>query len=598
MKNLDYGIIGNCRTAALISKKGSIDWFCLPDFDSPSIFSKLLDEKKGGSFHFEVSEEYTITQNYHGHTNMLLTRFESPESGFIVFDYMPRYRTEDSLYYMPPEIHRYIRVFKGRPIVRVVYDPKMNYARGEARHEIIDGYIKTYSVEEPEDKVYLYTNLDPEAVINREEIELTGHHFFLLSYNQKLMTVDIDRILLEYERTKVYWLNFVNRSRGYYQYNDMIKRSLLVLKLLSYQQSGAMLAAATTSLPESLGENRNWDYRFCWLRDASMSIDTLLFMRQRSSAERFIQFVKRILKSSRNEPIQIMYGIRGERDLTEEELPHLSGYEASPPVRIGNAAYHQEQNDSIGYLLDVIYKYYLYFPGTQDEIEEIWEIIKNLVRSVLASWRKPDRSIWEYRTKKMHFVFSKVMSWVAVDRASLIAELLQRDHYAQAWRREADIIKAEVHEKGWNEELQCFTQAYENNDYDSSLLLMQFYDFIEPDNERYVKTVRAIKENLYHEGLMYRYKAEDDFGVPSSSFTICTFWLIEALFKIGETEEARGIFEKMISYSNHLGLYSEDLDFETKRQLGNFPQAYSHLAFINTAVLFSEEKKVSQFIRP
>ena len=293
-----------------------------------------------------------------------------------------------------------------------------------------------------------------------------------------------------------------------------------------------------------------------------------------------------------------MYGIRGERELTEEVLPHLSGYAHSHPVRIGNAAYHQVQNDSIGYLLDIIYKYYLYFPGTLDEVEEIWEIVKNMVRSVLAAWRQPDRSIWEFRTREMHFVFSKVMSWVAIDRASLIAELLQRDSYAERWREEANIIKAEVHEKGWNEELQCFTQAYENRDYDSSLLLMQFYDFIAPDDERYVKTVKAIKEHLYHEGLMYRYKAEDDFGVPTSSFTICTFWLIEALFIIGEREEAKEIFEKMISYSNHVGLYSEDLDFMSKRQLGNFPQAYSHLALINTAVLFSEEKQLSKFIRP
>src|SRR5690554_824478 len=598
MNNLDYGIIGNCRTAALISKEGSIDWFCFPDFDSPSIFAKLLDKEKGGSFHLEVADDYKITQKYNGHTNILMTKFESPEHGFILFDFMPRYRTSDLRHYMPPEIHRYIRVFKGSPTVRVVYDPRINYAREKMRHEIVGNYIKTHSVEDSEDKVYLYTSLDMQKVLKSEEVVITEHQFFVLSYNQKLVTVDINRILLEFERTKVYWLNFVNRSREYVKYDDMIKRSLLVLKLLSYQESGAMLAAITTSLPETIGETRNWDYRYCWLRDASMSIDTLLFMKQKSAANRFIGFIKRILKSSRDEPIQIMYGIRGERDLTEEILPHLSGYENSHPVRIGNAAYYQEQNDSIGYLLDVIYKYYLYFPGTLDEIEEIWEIIKNLVRAVLASWKNPDRSIWEYRTKKHHFVFPKVMSWVAVDRASLIAELLQRDYYAIEWRKEADIIKKEVHEKGWNEELQTFTQAYDNSDADSSLLLMYFYDFIDAGDDRFVKTVKYIRENLFHEGLMYRYKAEDDFGVPTSSFTICTFWLIDALYMIGEKEEARELFENMISYSNHLGLYSEDLDFDTKRQLGNFPQAYSHLAFINTAALFSEEKKLSKFIRP
>lgn len=598
INNMDYGVIGNCRTAALVSKIGSIDWYCMPDFDSPSIFAKLLDKEKGGSFHFEVSDDYVITQKYNGNTNILMTRFESPDNGFILFDYMPRYRTSELRYYMPPEIQRLIRVFKGKPRIRVVYDPKINYAREEVKHEIIDNYIKTYSIDDSEDKVYLYTSMDLEKVLNREEVELEDHQFFLLSYNQKLVTIDLNRIMLEFERTKVYWLNFVNRSRDYLEHNEMIKRSLLVLKLLSYQESGAMLAAITTSLPETIGETRNWDYRYCWLRDASMSIDTLLFMRQKTAAERFIGFIKRIAKTSRDEPVQIMYGIRGEKNLSEEILPHLSGYENSHPVRTGNAAYFQEQNDSIGYLLDVIYKYYLYFPGTLDEVEEIWEIIKNLVRSVLASWKNPDRSIWEYRTKKHHFVFSKVMSWVAIDRASLIAELLQRDFYAAAWRREAEIIKQEVHEKGWNEEVQSFTQAYDNKDADSSLLLIYFYDFISADDERFIKTVKYIKKELYHEGLMYRYKAEDDFGVPTSSFTICTFWLIDALYMIGEKEEAKQIFERMISYSNHLGLYSEDLDFRSKRQLGNFPQAYSHLAFINTAALFSEEKKLSKFIRP
>lgn len=598
INNMDYGVIGNCRTAALVSKIGSIDWYCMPDFDSPSIFAKLLDKEKGGSFHFEVSDDYVITQKYNGNTNILMTRFESPDNGFILFDYMPRYRTSELRYYMPPEIQRLIRVFKGKPKIRVVYDPKINYAREEVKHEIIDNYIKTYSIDDSEDKVYLYTSMDHEKVLNREEVELEDHQFFLLSYNQKLVTIDLNRIMLEFERTKVYWLNFVNRSRDYLEHNEMIKRSLLVLKLLSYQESGAMLAAITTSLPETIGETRNWDYRYCWLRDASMSIDTLLFMRQKTAAERFIGFIKRIAKTSRDEPVQIMYGIRGEKNLSEEILPHLSGYENSHPVRTGNAAYFQEQNDSIGYLLDVIYKYYLYFPGTLDEVEEIWEIIKNLVRSVLASWKNPDRSIWEYRTKKHHFVFSKVMSWVAIDRASLIAELLQRDFYAAAWRREAEIIKQEVHEKGWNEEVQSFTQAYDNKDADSSLLLIYFYDFISADDERFIKTVKYIKKELYHEGLMYRYKAEDDFGVPTSSFTICTFWLIDALYMIGEKEEAKQIFERMISYSNHLGLYSEDLDFRSKRQLGNFPQAYSHLAFINTAALFSEEKKLSKFIRP
>lgn len=597
MNSLDYGVIGNCRSAALVSKKGSIDWFCLPEFDSPSVFAKLLDENIGGSFHFEVSDDYNITQTYLGNTNILYTRFESTDAEFIVYDYMPRYRTDEGQYYMPPEIHRYIRVTKGSPQVRVCYDPKVNYARENMNHAILNNYIRSHPVNDIEDKIYLYSSVNLENILNRELITLTGHQFFLMSYNQKLIEIDINRVLLDYERTKVYWLNWINRSRKFIEHEEMINRSLLVLKLMAYQDSGAMLAAVTTSLPESIGETRNWDYRFCWLRDASMSIDTLLFMNHKDTTERFIKFVKHILKS-RHETIQIMYGIRGERELEEEVLTHLAGYKNSAPVRIGNAAYFQEQNDSVGYLLDIIYKYYLFFPGTLDEIEEIWEIIKNIVRSVLAAWRLPDRSIWEFRTRKHNFVFSKVMSWVALDRASLIAELLHKEEYAIRWREEADIIKVDVHTNGWSDEMQSFRQAYENNEYDSSVLLMHFYGFIGPNNERFIKTVKAIKKNLYHNGLMYRYKAEDDFGIPSSSFTICTFWLIDALFAIGEREEAADIFEKMKSYSNHVGLFSEDLDFATKRQLGNFPQAYSHLAFINSATLFSQERLSSQFIRP
>lgn len=597
MKNLDYGVIGNCRTAALISKAGSIDWLCLPDFDSPSVFTKLLDEENGGSFSFLVSEEYTVSQKYLENTNLLITKFEAPDGAFVSMDFMPRYRTIEQKHYMPPEVHRYVRVIRGKPKMRVLYDPKMNYAGEKTIHAIFPNYIKTASAVDVEDKIYLYSNLDFNTILNGEEITLTNNLFFLLSYNQKLVTVDENRILLDYERTKVYWLNWINRSREYKQYGEMVNRSMLVLKLMSYQKSGAMLAAVTTSLPESIGETRNWDYRFCWIRDASMSIDTLLHMKHHGAAERFIGFIKRILKS-RDDTFQIMYGIRGERELTEEILTHLAGYENSYPVRIGNAAYNQLQNDSLGYLMDVIYKYYLYFPGTLDEVEEIWEVVRNMVRMVLKTWRSPDQSIWEFRTRELNFVFSKVMSWVALNRASLIAELLHKDNYAELWRQEANSIKEEVHEKGWNEELQCFTQAYENTDYDSSLLLMQFYDFINAKDERYVKTVKAIKDNLFHNGLMYRYKAEDDFGTPTSSFTICTFWLIEALFAIGEVDEAREIFESMISYSNHVGLYSEDLDFDTKRQLGNFPQAYSHLALINTASLLSEEKELSRFIRP
>lgn len=597
MNNLDYGVIGNCRTAALISKEGSIDWFCLPDFDSPSVFSKLLDENKGGSFSFEVSSDYAISQKYFKNTNILSTWYESEEGAFVVYDYMPRYRTIEQRYYLPPEIHRYLRVIRGKPRLSVCYDPKMNYAAESVVHEKYRDYIKTTSVVNDRNEIYLYSSVDFDTILNGEEFRLSSDEFFLLSYTQKLIPIDLERIHLDYERTKVYWLNWTNRSRKFLEYEDMINRSLLVIKLMSYDSTGAMIAALTTSLPESIGECRNWDYRFCWLRDASMSISSLVYMGHKNVAERFIGFVKNLLRS-RDDVFQIMYGIRGERELTEVELTHLSGYENSYPVRIGNAAFTQIQNDSPGYLLDVIYKYYLYFPGTLDEIEEMWEIVRFIARSVSQTWQMPDHSIWEFRTRKLNFVFSKVMSWVAMDRATAIAELLHKNSYAELWKTESEKIKTDIFEKGWKEEIQCFSQAYENNDYDSSLLLMHYYGFIDANDERFVKTVKSIRQHLQYKGLMYRYKSADDFGHPSSSFTVCNFWMIQALYAIGEKEEARRMFDSIVAYANHVGLYSEDFDFETGRLLGNFPQAYSHLAFINAATLFSEEKVVSKFIRP
>ncbi|MGV8964310.1 MAG: glycoside hydrolase family 15 protein [Candidatus Saccharimonadaceae bacterium] len=596
MENLNYGVIGNCRSAALVSKEGSIDWFCFPDFDSPSIFSRLLDKEKGGHFSFIVSDEYTIDQEYIENTNILKTTYRSEEGSFLVFDYMPRYTTTENKSYLPPEIHRYIRVINGKPRLRIEYQPRMNYASEEVEHIQFEEYIKTVSKKNEDDKIYLYTSVDFDKVIGGDEFVLQDHQFFLLSYNQKLVNVDLKEMHLNYERTKLYWMNWSNRSRQFNGYNDIIMRSMLVLKLMSYQYSGALLAALTTSLPESIGEVRNWDYRFCWMRDASMTIETLIYLKHQQTAERFIGFVKKILKS-RDDSFQIMYGIRGEKELTEEILPHLAGYENSAPVRIGNAAYNQKQNDSIGYLLDVIYQYYMYAPGTLDEVEEIWEIVKNLVRNVLRDWRNPDQSIWEFRTISRHFVFSKVMSWVAIDRAAKIASLLQKDKYANAWQGAAGEIRKDILTNGWKEEIQCFSQAYDNLDYDSSVLLMQTYGFIEATDERYIKTVKTIKNNLLHNGLMYRYKSADDFGLPTSAFTICTFWLIQALYVIGEHDEAKEIFEEILKHANHVGLFSEDLDFETKRRLGNFPQAYSHLALINTASLFVEEKTLSQFIR-
>lgn len=597
MNNLDYGVVGNCKTAALISKEGSVDWLCFPVFDSPSVFSKLLDKEKGGSFSIIVSDEYEITQEYFKETNILSTRYTSEEGEFVVLDFIPRYRTYNNEYYTPSELHRMLRPISGKPRFKILYDPVMNYAREEVIHKKFPNYIRTFSQINGNYNMYLYSSIDFDSILEQQEILLEQEEFLLLSYNQKLTRIDINSVYIEYQRTKVYWLNWNDRTPQFLAFNNYISRSLLVLKLMFYEKTGAIIAALTTSLPETIGEVRNWDYRFCWIRDASMSIEIFIRLGHQGTAKKFMSFIKNILKS-KTDSLQIMYSIDGERMLIEEVLPHLEGYEGSKPVRIGNAAYNQKQNDSFGYLMNLIYSYYHRFPGSLGELEEMWEIVRSIVKNVYSVWRSTDQSIWEFRNSEKHFVFSKIMCWVTLDRAAKIAKLLGEKSYQKAWRKEANQIKQDVLTNGWNEEIGSFTQAYENTDMDSSLLLMERYGFIEASDERYIQTVRKIKEELYHNGLMYRYKSSDDFGLPTSAFTICTFWLIRALYVIGEQDEAEAIFNQLLSHSNHVNLFSEDLDFESKRMLGNFPQAYSHLALVDTALLFAKEKDHMRFLRP
>ncbi|MCK9304929.1 MAG: glycoside hydrolase family 15 protein [Bacteroidales bacterium] len=598
MGKLDYGVVGNCRTAALISNKGSIEWFCFPDFDSPSIFSKILDKDKGGSFELIPEKDCIISQKYLEHTNILCTTYEMQEGAFEVLDFMPRYKIgELNSYYLPPELYRFIRLKRGKPQLTIRYNPRPDYGKETVFHKSGPSYIKTISTKNNRNTIYLYSDLSLQDIMEEKCFVLTGDAYLMISYNQKLIKIDLTRVYLEYQRTKVYWLDWINRSKKFTLYNNTIERSMLVLKLLSYQRSGAVLAALTTSIPETIGGTRNWDYRFCWLRDASMSIKTLISLGHKGAARRFMGFIHNVLKS-KQENFQIMYGIRNEKILTEKTLPHLSGFEGSKPVRIGNMAYLQKQNDSLGYLMDVIYYYYMYFPGTLDEIEEMWEVVKNIVKSVSEEWEKPDNGIWEIRNSVSHFVLSKVMCWVAMDRAVKIALLLGESGYVLKWEAVAAKIKQDVLDKGWKEEISSFSQTYDNTELDASLLLMEDYGFISSSDEKYIKTVDAILKELMNNGLLYRYRNQDGFGKPVTAFTICNFWLVKALFRIGRINQAKEIFERLLTYGNHLNLFSEDLDFETKEQLGNFPQAYSHLAIIETAILFSEEQSFSRFIRP
>ncbi|TPN85109.1 glycoside hydrolase family 15 protein [Aquimarina algicola] len=586
MDNLDYGIIGNCQSAALISKNGSLDWCCLPSFDSYSVFAKILDENKGGSFEILVSDDYNISQKYIEKTNILVTEFNNGKDAFEFIDFMPRYKNDDGSFYSPPDIIRYIKLLSGCPVFKIKYDPKLEYAIGKTNHEVTPSYLKSVTNEDKYDTLYLYSNLDLEAVLYQDEIELNDHAYFIISYHEKILEQSLERCYLKLQRTRVYWMNWSENTTSYKLYNDQILRSALVLKLLSYEKSGAVLAAATTSLPETIGEVRNWDYRFCWIRDASMVIKVISNLGHKRLAQRFLQFIIDIIPD-KDEKIQIMYGINGEKKLTEKTLDHLQGYKNSSPVRIGNAAYHQKQNDIYGILMNVIYQQFVKFECDLDNSENLWTISKSIVHIVNVNWEKPDKGIWEFRTEERHFTFSKLLCWVAVDRAIKIGELINKTSNNERWIALRDRIYDDIYKNAWNEEVQAYTQSYGSKDLDASTLLMESYGFIHAKDPRFISTVQATERELCNDGLLYRYKNKDDFGLPSSSFTICSFWFINSLFKIGEQEKARKLFDQLLSYSNHLGLFSEDIDFKTKRLLGNFPQAYSHLALIETAVNFS-----------
>jgi GH15 family glucan-1,4-alpha-glucosidase len=599
MENLDYGIIGNCQSAALVSKNGSIDWFCLPRFDSPSTFGALLDEKKGGSWQIIVDGLLSNYQHYDYNTCILITGFITIEGQFEVHDFMPRYNHESGDAYLPPDLIRYFKHISGTITFRVIFEPKLEYAAPNTHVEVKDNYIKAYTTDGEYDSVYLYSDFPLEQIANSDWMTLTQDSFMLMSYNQKLLLQDIQKAYLKLQRTRLFWLNWADKTTNFKQYSDEIIRSALTLKLLTYHKSGAVLAALTTSLPETIGEVRNWDYRFCWIRDASMVVKIKSKLGYLQTTNDYLRFVIDLLPD-KGQKMQIMYGIDGEKNLIEKELHHLAGYKDSAPVRIGNAAYEQKQNDIYGILMDVIYQHFKLNTTSIGLGEDLWTIVRSIVRVVEENWRLPDKGIWEIRSEDRHFTFSKVLCWVAIDRAVKIATILHQQGYVKVWETLAQEIRNDIYQNAWSEKAQAYAQSYGSNDMDASVLLMEEYGFVDAQDERFKKTVLEIQRQLEVDGLLYRYKNQDDFGTPNSAFTICTFWLIKALYKIGHKTDAIARFKKLLSYSNHLGLFSEDLDFKTKRLLGNFPQAYSHLALIETAItlggneLTDDEKLISR----
>mgnify|MGYP001496607722 FL=1 len=585
-KGLNYGIIGNCKSSALINADSSIDWCCLPQFDSSAVFCKIIDEKIGGSFKIEVDKSYTITQHYLNNTAILKTNFKNNENEFEVLDFMTRFKLDDKNFYNPPELQRMIRPIRGLPKIKVLYNPTLEYANGKTKTYKKEDFIVSVFEEASYETLFLYTDIEKNKILENKEFELAEPVYLNLSYNEKIDVPNLEKSNLELEKTKEYWINWCKKGPKYKLYNDEVKRSAITLKLLTFEKTGAVLAAATTSIPETIGEVRNWDYRFCWIRDASMVIKIIAKLGHERIVKNFIDFIVNLIPN-KNEKLQIMYGIDGQKILTEKKLDHLSGYKNSKPVRIGNAAYIQKQNDIYGILVDVIHFQIEKFKEENYKYEQLWSIVKSVVWVVEKNWKKPDKGIWEFRNEDQHFTFSKLLCWVAIDRAIKISNLIKKGRKTDRWIPLRDEIKNDILSNAWNPKIKAFSQSYGSDFLDASVLLMESYGFIESKDPKYIDTVKAIEKELLYDGLLFRYKNNDDFGEPKSSFTVCTFWYINSLFKIGEESKAKRLFDQLLSNSNHLGLFSEDLDFKTKKMLGNFPQAYSHLALIETAMNFN-----------
>jgi GH15 family glucan-1,4-alpha-glucosidase len=575
----DYGLIGDMAAAALVGRDGAVDWLCLPRFDSPSCFSALLgDERHGRWLLAPAGEVRTTSRRYRPGTLVLETDFETADGVVRVIDFMPR-RGAGS-----PRVMRVVEGLRGRVPMRMELALRPDYGAIVPWLESEpDGVIATAGPDAFRLSTVLPLDLE-EATIRASFVAVEGARERLtlswnLSYEESPSVEDADSALA---RTEAWWREWSGRCAYRGPYRDEVLSSLIVLKAMTFETTGAVIAAPTTSLPEDIGGVRNWDYRYCWLRDSVLALEALLVAGYTEEALGFRDFLLRV---GTGDPtaIQIMYGIGGERRLTEFELEHLPGYEGSRPVRVGNAASEQFQLDVYGEVIGVA------FLGTTvlDRVEErIWPRWRTAVEYVETIWRQPDDGIWETRGPRRHFTHSKVMAWVVFDRAVRLAEQFELDAPLDRWKQARDEIHREVCERGYDPERRTFTQYYGSRELDASVLNIPLVGFLPGTDERVTGTIDAISRELGRDGFVSRYSTSDtDDGLTGDEgqFLACSFWLVSALALNGRVSEARALFERLIALANDLGLLSEEYDVKRQRQVGNFPQAFSHLTLIGAA---------------
>ena len=596
----DYGFLSDCETTALVAPSGNVEWLCLPRMDSPSVFGAILDRDAGGFRIGPADTSVPVARRYLPGTNVLETSWEEDGGWIIVRDALligpwhhedersHTHRRAPTDYDADHVLLRTVRCVNGEVQVQLDCDPVFDYGAtrpsweytGEAYREA------TASVDGSDIRLRLVADMnlgiEGARVAARTLLKEGDLRFCALAWSEHDPPETYEAAYERLVWTAHHWQHWLHHGEfPDHPWRSHLQRSALTLKGLSYAPTGAMVAAATTSLPETPGGERNWDYRYAWIRDATFTLWGLYTLGFDWEADDFFNFVLDVTSSEHD--LQIMYGVDGERQLTESRLDHLTGYENARPVRIGNGAWNQLQHDVWGAVLDSVF---IHTKSRDHLADRVWNMLQRQVEQALHHWREPDRGVWEVRGEPRHFTSSKVMCWVAADRGSRLAWLREDIEAAERWRSAADEIHADVCEHALDDR-GVFTQHYDTDALDASCLLLPLLRFLPADDERIRATVLAIADNLTIDGLVMRYRVEDTddgFSDDEGTFTICSFWLVSALAEIGEIDRARDLCERLLSFASPLGLYAEEIDARTGRQLGNFPQAFTHLALINAVM--------------
>ncbi|HZN70383.1 MAG TPA: glycoside hydrolase family 15 protein [Micromonosporaceae bacterium] len=594
----DYAFLSNCHTGALVAPDGSVDWLCLPRFDSPSVFGSLLD-REAGSFRFgPYGIDHPTARGYRPGTNVVETTWRTQTGWLLVVDAltMTGHSAEDTVtpHTRPPADedadHVLVRTaycIDGRVEVELVCEPAFDYGRTMAQWELVDGDRHVADASGAGQRLRLRSDLalgvEGDRVRARRVLHTGQRAFCALSWAAGFEApTDVDEATARIDATTTYWRSWLEGARlPDHRWRDPLQRSALTVKGLTYMPTGATVAALTTSLPETPGGERNWDYRYTWMRDSTFTLQALHWLNLDWEADEFIQFVAD-LEANPDGSLQIMYGIDGRRDLTESTRDELSGYDGAYPVRIGNGAFNQRQNDVYGAVLDSIL---LHTRRSQRLPRRLWPIVVSQADCATRVWQQPDQGIWEARGEPQHYVSSKLMCWIALDRAAKLAEIRGDPRQAAKWRATADEIHADILVHGVSDR-GVLRQHYATDALDASTLLAVLFGFLPGNDERLRKTVDAIATDLTEDGFVLRYRTDetdDGLSGKEGTFLICSFWLVSALAAIGELPRARDMMERLLRVASPLGLYAEELDVGTGRYLGNFPQAFSHLALIQAA---------------